>query len=120
MKGWIKRFACVAWLAIGLPTLLVLPLLIVFHVSINHDLLRLEYALLRAIRAIFLADPDPQTEDVPPVTQWGWCAMVLVASILTAVAVYSLRLPKGRTIAAERRQNRNPSDLSEGTGPPAV
>lgn len=91
MKKLVQFWVSAIWLAAGVPAFLIMPLLIALGVRINHEVLWIEYALIRTILGIGKIGPDAATQDVPPpFDHWTWWLLASAASAVTALVVYGL------------------------------
>jgi nitric oxide reductase large subunit len=91
MRGIILRCLSAIWLVLGVPGFLILPLLIKLHVSINNEILWIEYAFLKASLGTLLNDPEPSNAHVAPLlSEWHWWMMIFIAAGITSLVGYYL------------------------------
>ena len=86
------RLLCGLWLTLGLPVFGVMPVLyFLYGFHLNHELVWLWWAILRELAGLFVADPAPDVDHVPPpLTPAGWAVMVVVAGMLSGAALWYL------------------------------
>lgn len=91
MRGIVLKFLSAMWLVLGVPGFLVLPLLIKLRVSINNEILWIEYAFLKTSLGLFLNDPEPNNAHVvPQLSEWHWWMMIFIAAGITLLVGYYL------------------------------
>jgi hypothetical protein len=96
MKRRMLIVAFSIWVVVELPAFGLIPLLnFVFDLRINHELVWLDWALLRDFFSLFFIAPYPNVSDVtPPLTKIGWATMIITSLGITALLVRGLWLSR--------------------------
>lgn len=85
------KICSVIWLFVVTPIFGIFPMLLLLQIPIPRYVLFIGLAILREMICLFIADPEPYTNDVgPPLTKLGYIIMISIVFSLASFSLYFL------------------------------